>query len=189
MENIFEGDCEQVLLIVRIGVPHDLPEDIGFLVDGVTFPCFKADIGIGEILDGIHVSIVFVVKAALEFSALAGQFLGVERKLLHPRRIGRYRAEFAEPGGAAKFPAAGAEPAEAAGFLPCADLAHLDPDFEFVGKHLDKFAKIDPVLSSIIKNSFGVIALVFNVVDLHLKPELIGNLPRPEHGGCFHFHG
>ena len=44
VKHVFQGDGEQVLLVVHVRVPHDLPEDIGFLVEGIPFCCFQEDL-------------------------------------------------------------------------------------------------------------------------------------------------
>ena len=62
------------------------------------------------------------------------------------------------------------------------DLPHLDPDLEFFGHQLDHLPEIHPVIGSIIKNGFGVVALVLHIIDLHLEIQPLGDLPGTEHG-------
>ena len=49
--------------------------------------------GIREFSYSIHVDIIFKIQAALELTALTGQFLGIQGKLLDPGCLGRDRLE------------------------------------------------------------------------------------------------
>ena len=98
-----------------------------------------------------------------------------------PRRVGRHRYEIRDPRRATQLPAAGPQPADAPGLLPRPDLLHLDPDAELLGENLDQLAEIDPFVGNVIENSLDLIALVFDVADLHIQVQAGRDLARTDH--------
>lgn len=134
-----------------------------------------------ELLAGVHIGVVFVHHAALEFRALPGQLLRVERNVLHARGARRDAREARHPRGAAQLAAAGAEPADAARLLPCADLLHLDPYVEPLGEDLDQLAEVHALVGDIVEDGLDLVALVLHVADLHVQSHVGGDLPRGDH--------
>ena len=116
---------------------HGTGQDVGF--DQVIFAVESLERfpQTGELLAGVHVGVVFVGEAALEFRALSGQFLGVEGDLLHTGRVGRHTREIRDPRCATQFAAAGSDAADASRFLAGADLFHFDADVKPFGEDLD----------------------------------------------------
>ena len=158
-------------LVLAERVPHQSLEDIGLAVERATFLGFEDDVRSRNVAYRVHVRIQFVVKTTLELAALSRELGGIEGKILITRRAGRYGLEIGEPGGTAKFTATDTNAAQSAGFLPHADLPHLDPDTELIGETLDEFSKIDALFSSIVEGGFLAVALEFDIAQLHVELE------------------
>ena len=130
----------------------------------------------GHITACICVGVVLVHQAALELRALTGQLLRVERDVLHASGIGRNAREARNPRCAAQLTATGADTANAASLLACANLLHLDTDVELLGKDLDKLAEVDTSLGDVVEDSLNLISLVLNVANLHIETHIGSNL-------------
>ena len=143
--------------------------------------CFKTHIFSRQTLESLHVCVDFKVEAAFEFCALSGKFLGIERDVLKASSGCAYTDKVGHPAGTAERSAAGAYATDASGFLTCADLLHLDPDFECIGKNLDELTEVDAFVGDIIEYRFVAIALIFHVADLHVEFQIFGNLACADH--------
>ena len=134
-----------------------------------------------ELLAGVDIGVVFVHHAALEFRALPGQLLGVERNVLHARGSGRDARKARHPRRAAQFAAAGAQSADASSLLAGADLLHLDADVEPFGEDLDQFAEVHALVGDVVEDSLDLVALILHVADFHVQAHVGGDLPRGDH--------
>ena len=133
-------------------------------------------------LVGIHVCIQFEIHATFEFSALSGQFLGVERQILITGSAGGYGAEVGHPFGAAEFAATRANTTDPAGFLTGTDLFHFDSNPECLSKDFYQLAKVNPLVGNVVEDGLVAIALIFHIAYFHVKMQTFGNLPRFDHG-------
>ena len=93
--------------------------------------------------------------------------------------------EVFHPGGAAQFSAAWAESADAAGFLACADLFHLNAHAEGFCQHFDELAEIHAAFGNIIEDGLSAVALIFHVADLHFQSQVFGILAGLYHRFVF----
>ena len=118
---------------------------------------------------------------------MSGQFLRVERDLLHSGGVGRNARETRDPRCTAEFASAGSDTADASGLLTGSDLFHLDADVEPFGEDLDQLAEIDPLVGDVVEDRLDFVALVLYVADLHVEPHLGCDLTRGDH--CLVFEG
>ena len=138
-----------------------------------------------HLLAGLHIDREFVVQTALEFGTLSGKFLGIGADVLETCGSGVHTGKDLHPGGTAEFAAAGTDTSDASGFLAGADLLHLYADVKGFGKHLDEFAEVDTCIGNIVEYGLVAVALVFDVANLHVELELLGNLAALNHGRHF----
>ena len=164
------------LVFAFVGIPHYATEYVGLLVHRQAFLEAYGRVGRGKLLEGVGIYGILEIEAAFQLAALACQLLRVGQYLLRLCHAGCHRLEVGQPGAAAQFAAAGAYAAHFAGFLSDADLLHLDADVELLGQHLDQVAEIHAVVGGVVEYRFRVVALVFDVVDLHHQSQLFGNL-------------
>src|SRR5690606_26928089 len=75
------GQRMPVAPVTFVGVPQQAFEDVYLLTNGSTLFGVKLHLILRKILQGIEIGIKLIVQAAFQFSALAGQFLGIEGKL------------------------------------------------------------------------------------------------------------
>ncbi len=129
-----------------------------------------------------HVSIHLVVQAAFQLAALSGQFLRVDGYILVACRRSGDGNKTRHPFAATHFASTGADTAYAACLLAGTDLLHLNLDPELAGQYFDQLAEIDPFISDIVKDGFVTVALILHVADLHLQPQLLGDLTGANHG-------
>ena len=160
---------------------HGTGQDVGF--DQVIFAVESLERfpQTGKLLAGVHVGIVFVGEAALEFRALSGQFLGVEGDLLHTGRVGRHAREVRDPRCATQLAAAGSDAADASRFLPGADLFHFDADVKPLGEDLDQLAEVHALVGDVVEDRLDLVALVLHVADLHIESHFGGDLACGDH--------
>ncbi len=112
---------------------------------------------------------------------MPGKFLRVQRDILITGGGGGDADEVGHPGGAAEWTSTGADTTDAAGFLACTDLLHLDTNLEGFSQHLDKLAEVDTFVGDVIENCLIAVALIFYVADLHVQLEVSSNLTRADH--------
>src|SRR5690606_189169 len=103
------GGQRNPVFLTGISKPHQLFENIGFLqVCRSTLGFYALDV-IWDIFKSVHVAIQLIVEAAFEFTALACQLEGIERKVLVACSGGRDGLEVGKPGRTAEFTPAGAD--------------------------------------------------------------------------------
>ena len=106
-----EGDGEEVVGVVLVGVPHEFLEDVDLVVYALALLGLEHGAGGGELLEFALVGLLLEVEAALEFAAHAGELLRVEGELLGAGSAGGDGLEVGEPLRAAELTAARADAA------------------------------------------------------------------------------
>ena len=96
-------------------------------------------------LQGIQITVQFIIQTALEASALSAQFGLVDAEVLVTRHCGGYTFELGEPAAAAELPSTTSEATHFCSFLAGTDLLHFNFYLEISSIYLDQFAKIDTV--------------------------------------------
>ncbi len=100
----------------------------------------------GQFLADLAIRIILELQAALEPTALAGQFGRIEGQPLVFRHADGDGLKLAQPAGAAQFPAAQPDAAELFRLIAHADLAQLDANAELAGQIAHQLAKVHPGL-------------------------------------------
>jgi hypothetical protein len=113
-------------------------------VIGIALLCLKGQGSGRKILLRLQITLQLVVEAALEFSTLTSQFLGIKGNFLVTGSTGGNRHKMRHPGGATQLPAAGPDSTNPAGLLPGTNLLHFYTDLELIGVQLDEFPEINP---------------------------------------------
>ena len=180
------GDGDEIGGQAAVGaVGDEAGQNVGFeqVVGGIGR--FERKVAGRQAPAGFDVGIHLIVETALELGALSCQFLRVGRYVLQAGRGGGHGVEVFHPGGAAQFTSAGADTADASGFLAGTDLFHLDADAEGFGQHLDELTEVDAGIGNVIKDGFVAVALIFHVADFHIQIEFLGYLAGTYHGVLF----
>ena len=172
------------------GVGHLVAQDISFeeveyAVFGLQFHLFG-----GQAFLCFHVAVRLVVQAALQFGALSGKFLRIQRDVLEAGGTGGYRYERGHPRGATQLASARTDAADASGFLTGSDLLHLDAHMEGFGKYLDELSEVHTSVGNVVEDCLVAVSLVFHIAYLHIQVEAQSYLAGTNHGGvlaCLRF--
>ena len=170
-------------MLVAVGqrIPHQVLEDVFLGQECISF-CHLQHIALfRELLQGIQVSIQFVVEATFQSTALTAQFCLIDRQVLVTRSVGIDRFEFSQPGAATEFTSAASDATDFSGFLTGPDLAHLYFDFEFVRVNFYEFSEINAVIGNVKEGRFSSVGLHLHLTDLHVQSELFGDGAAADH--------
>src|SRR5690606_37362620 len=116
-----------------------------------------------NIFKRLDIGLQFIIETAFKTAALPGKLARVQGKILIAGSAGGYILEFRQPCRAAQLASADPDASQAAGFLPQADLPHLDPNPEFSCQNFDEFPKVDAIVRRIKESGLRVISLVLDV--------------------------
>ena len=130
---------------------------------------------------GFHIIVHFIVQAALELGAHAGELLGIERHVLEAGSVGAHADEVLHPCGTAQFAAAGSCSTDAPSLLPRTYLLHFDAHMEGSGEVFDELSEVYTFVGDVVEDGLIAVALIFHVTNLHLQAKAPGYLSALDH--------
>ena len=171
------------VLVRRVG--DKTCQDIHLELMEITVGSLQYGILRRQLSASLYIAVYLVVETALQFGAHTGKFLRIQRDVLVACCIGANADEVLHPGSAAEFSAARTRSTDAACFLSCTDLFHLNAHMEGIGKNLDELAEVHTFVSDVIEDSLVAVSLIFYITYFHLQSEIFGYLAALDHGAVF----
>ena len=155
------------VLVRRVG--DKASQDIHLELMKITVGSLQYGILRRQLSASLYIAVYLVVETALQFGAHTGKFLRIQRDVLVACCIGADADEVLHPGSAAEFSAARTRSTDAACFLSCTDLFHLNAYMEGIGKNLDELAEVHTFVSDVIEDSLVAVSLIFYITYFHLQ--------------------